>query len=282
MHPGGAYVGRRRRHHLGVGCRGGGRRGGGQGAGAPGRARRRASRRAGEAPVPAGWGRTGRVTWKERLRAPPTYARLVPLRVIQPCPRVRARPRKAADTTRARSRRSGRRAGPSADPFRAGGPRGLATAQVRARHVPVPVGRPAHGPRRELRLRRRRRALLAPPRLQRAQPDRVGLVRPAGRERGDPARRRSPRVDVREHRAAQEELPRVRLVVRLVAHPAHERPRVLPLEPVAVPEAATSVAWRTARTARSTGAPTTRRCSRTSRSSTGTASAAVPRSSRRS
>ena len=49
---------------------------------------------------------------------------------------------------------------------------------------------------------------------------------------------RSPRVDLREHLAAQEELPRVRLVVRLVAHPAHERPRVLPLEPVAVPEAA--------------------------------------------
>ena len=124
-----------------------------------------------------------------------------------------------------------------ADPVPGRRCRRQASAEVRAGDVPVPVRRPAHGTRRELRLRRRRGALLAPPRLQRAEPDRVGLVRSAGRERGDQGRcrLRPARVDVREHRAAQEELPGVRLVVRLVAHPAHQRPRVLPLEPVAVP-----------------------------------------------
>ena len=71
-----------------------------------------------------------------------------------------------------------------------GRPERHAPAQVRRRHVLVPVRRPAHGSRRGLRARRRRRALLAPAGLQRAAPDRLGLVRPARRERRDQARRR--------------------------------------------------------------------------------------------
>ncbi len=48
----------------------------------------------------------------------------------------------------------------------------------------------------------------------------------------------------------------------------HLRPGVLPLDAVAVPEVPRAAAWPTARTARSTGAPTTRPCWPTSRSST--------------
>ena len=44
-------------------------------------------------------------------------------------------------------------------------------------------------------------------------------------------------MDLRQHRAAEALVPPVRAVVRLVAGAAHERPRVLQVEPVAVPEA---------------------------------------------
>ena len=77
-----------------------------------------------------------------------------------------------------------------------------AAEEVRPRHVPVPLRRPAHGPRRGVRARRRGRALLGAARLQRPAPDRLGLLRPAGRERRDQARRRPRRVDLREHRDA--------------------------------------------------------------------------------
>src|SRR3546814_4148438 len=53
--------------------------------------------------------------------------------------------------------------------------------------------------------RSHRRPVLAPPRVQRPQPDRVGLLRAAGGERGHPARRRPREVDLREHRAAEAE-----------------------------------------------------------------------------
>ena len=63
---------------------------------------------------------------------------------------------------------------------------------------------------------------------------------------------------------------------------AHERPRVLQVEPVAVPQAVREGPRVPQGRAGSTGARTTRPCSPTSRSSTGTASAAAPSSSRRS
>ena len=57
----------------------------------------------------------------------------------------------------------------------------------------------------------------------------------------------------------------------------HLRPGVLPLDPVAVPEAAGAGPGLPQEHARSTGAPTTRPCWPTSRSSTARASAAAPR-----
>ncbi len=60
-------------------------------------------------------------------------------------------------------------------------------APVRAGHVPLPVRRPAHGPRRGVRHRRRHRPALVPERVRRAAPHRLGLLRPARRERRDQA-----------------------------------------------------------------------------------------------
>lgn len=122
-----------------------------------------------------------------------------------------------------------------AEPLRGGrGPRGHQAAQVHARHVPLPLRRPPHGARRGLRDRRRRRALLVPEGLQRPASDRVGLLRPARRERGHQAQRPPRRVDVQEHRDAGELVQALRHLLRLVATPAHQRRGVLPLEPVAV------------------------------------------------
>ena len=75
-------------------------------------------------------------------------------------------------------------------------------AHLPARHVPVPVGRPAHGPRRGVRDRRRDGPVLVPARAQRAAPDRLGRVRAARRERGDQEQRAPGRLDLREHRDA--------------------------------------------------------------------------------
>ena len=71
-------------------------------------------------------------------------------------------------------------------------PRRSPAALLRARHVPVPLGRPAHGARRGVQRRRRGRPVSDDARLQRAASDRVGRVRPAGRERRDQARRSDP------------------------------------------------------------------------------------------
>ena len=60
--------------------------------------------------------------------------------------------------------------------------RSVETEVLRARHVPLPVGRrPARRPSRGLHRDRHRRALQAHARLQRAAPDGLGRVRPAGR-----------------------------------------------------------------------------------------------------
>ena len=66
---------------------------------------------------------------------------------------------------------------------------GVTRAALRADDVPLPQRRPAHGPRRGDGAARRHRPLLVAARLRRAEPDRLGLVRPAGRERRDQARR---------------------------------------------------------------------------------------------
>ena len=63
-----------------------------------------------------------------------------------------------------------------------------AAALLRARHVPVPLRGPAHGPRRGVQRRRRHRAVPRAAGLQRPASDRVGRVRAERRERGDQAR----------------------------------------------------------------------------------------------
>ncbi len=108
-------------------------------------------------------------------------------------------------------------------------------APLRARHVPVPLGRPPHGPRRGVRDGRRGGPLLAAQGLRRAAPPGLGLLRAARRERGDPARRAPGRVDVRQHRDPGRVVPPLRGVGGLVAAAAHQRPGVLPLDPVALP-----------------------------------------------
>ncbi len=75
-----------------------------------------------------------------------------------------------------------------------------------------------------------------------------------------------------------ESFRRYGIVVRLVAAAAHLRPGVLPLDPVAVPAVPRARAGLPQVSARSTGAPTTRRCWPTSRSCRACASAAAPRS----
>ena len=117
--------------------------------------------------------------------------------------------------------------------------------------------------------RRRGGPLLGPARLQRAAPDRLGLLRPARGERRDQARRRpARRGPTRTSRRRRRRCAATRCSFDWDRVLHTSRPGVLPLEPVAVPAAASSAAWPTARTRRSTGARRTRPCWPTSRSST--------------
>ena len=119
-----------------------------------------------------------------------------------------------------------------------GGRRQPAREALRADDVPLPQRRPAHGSRRGDRAARRDRALLVAARLRGDEPDRLGLLRPARRERRDPAQRAPGDVHLRQHRDPGRVVQEVRRVLRLVAPAAHQRPGVLPLDAVAVPEAA--------------------------------------------
>ena len=118
------------------------------------------------------------------------------------------------------------------------GRRQPAREALRADDVPLPERRPAHGSRRGDRAARRDRALLVAARLRGAQPDRLGLLRPARGERRDPAQRAPGDVHLRQHRDPGRVVQEVRRLLRLVPPAAHLRPGVLPLDAVAVPEAA--------------------------------------------
>ncbi len=83
---------------------------------------------------------------------------------------------------------------------------------------------------------RRHRALLVAAGLRRAQPDRLGLLRAARRERRHQARRAPGDVHLRQHRDPGRLVPALRHRLRLVAPAAHLRPGVLPLDAVVVPE----------------------------------------------
>ena len=121
------------------------------------------------------------------------------------------------------------------DPFRADDD-SPAREALRADDVPVPQRRPAHGPRRGDRAARRDRALLVAAGLRGPEPDGLGLLRPARRERRDPQQRAPGDVHLRQHRDAVRVVQAVRRLLRLVAPAAHLRPGVLPLDAVAVPE----------------------------------------------
>ena len=101
--------------------------------------------------------------------------------------------------------------------------------------VPVPVGRPAHRPLVRGDRAGHRRAHAPHARLQRDVPDGLRQLRAAGRERGDRPRRRSRRVDDREHRAHADPVPNDGRDVRLVARAGDQRPVLLPLDAVDLP-----------------------------------------------
>ncbi len=98
---------------------------------------------------------------------------------------------------------------------------------LRARDVPLPLGAHPHGPCAQLYARRRRRPLHARQGLQRALPQGLGRLRPAGRERGDAEWGESAHLDLRQHRgharAAQGDGP----VARLEPRVRHLRPGIL-------------------------------------------------------
>ena len=118
-------------------------------------------------------------------------------------------------------------------------PRRPGSAQVlRARHVPLPLGRrPARRPLRGLHRDRHHHALEAHAGLERAAPDGLGRLRPAGRELRHQARR----APARDHRAGDRELPPPdrlgRLRLRLGARDQHHRSRLREVDAVDLPAA---------------------------------------------
>ena len=106
---------------------------------------------------------------------------------------------------------------------------------VRPRAAPVPVRLAAHGAPAAVHDRRRRHALPAAQRLQRAAPDGLRLVRPAGRERGHQGGRRPARDHRAQHREHQGVDAPDRVELRLVARDLHPRSGLHPLAAVAVP-----------------------------------------------
>ena len=152
-------------------------------------------------------------------------------------------------------------------------------AVLPADDVRLPVGRPAHRPLVRQDADRRDRPLPADARLQRLLPGRLRRLRAAGRERRDQEPDPPARVDDAEHRQHAPPAAEHGRHVRLGRRGRHLRPRLLPLEPVAVPALPGGRASPTGRRRRWTGAPTTGRwrASR-SRAPTGAAGAAARRS----
>ena len=97
--------------------------------------------------------------------------------------------------------------------------------------------------------RRRDRALLDAARLRRAAPDRLGLLRPARRERRDPRQLAPGRVDVQEHRDAGGVVPAVRASRSTGRAGCTPATRSTTAGPSGCSCASTSAGWPTARTA---------------------------------
>ncbi len=109
-------------------------------------------------------------------------------------------------------------------------------ALLHARDAAVSVGQPAHGARPQLHARRRCHALPAPPRLHRAAPDGLRLVRAARGERGDQGRRASARDHRAQHGGDPPSDADHGVGDRLAARGLRARADLLPLDPVALPE----------------------------------------------
>ena len=107
---------------------------------------------------------------------------------------------------------------------------------LHADDVPLSVGGPAaRRPRAQLHPRRRPVPLPADERQKGAQPHGLGRLRPAGGERGHPARRPSQGLDAEQHQGDEGAVPALGHPLRLVEGDRLLLPGVLPLEPVAVP-----------------------------------------------
>ncbi len=106
---------------------------------------------------------------------------------------------------------------------------------VRAGDAPVSLRRDPHGPRQELHDGRRGRAPPPADGHGRVPPDGLRLVRAPRRERRHPHRRPAGRGDRREHRAHPRAAEDARLRDRLGHRARHQRPRVLPVDAVALP-----------------------------------------------
>ena len=136
---------------------------------------------------------------------------------------------------------------------------------LRAGDVPLSVGAHPHGPRAQLHDGRRGGALQARPGLQRAAPDGLGRLRPAGRERRHGAQGPSARLDLRQHRRDEGAAQVDGAVARLVPRDRDLRPGLLQAPAADVPRLPRAPAWSSASSRRSTGTRSTRPCSPTSR-----------------
>ena len=158
----------------------------------------------------------------------------------------------------------------------------LGQAEVlRAGHVPLHLGRPAHRPLVQLRAGRRPRPLQAHARLQRPDADGLRRLRAARRERRHRPGHPSVHLDDGQHRAGWSARSRPWAACTTGRRRWPPACPSTTVEPVVLPEVLREGAWPTARRRRSTGARRTRACWPTSRSSTAAAGAAARRSIRR-
>ena len=149
---------------------------------------------------------------------------------------------------------------------------------LRARDAALPQRRAAHRPPEGLLGRRRGRALPPPHRPARPAPDGLRRLRAAGREPRDQDRPAPARLDRRRDRGVPAPVPRVGDLDRLVARVRHPRAALLPLDAVDLPAALRARPGLPQGGGGQVVSRTTRPCWPTSRSSTGAASAAAPRS----